>query len=73
MLRELNFTIAYLYKILIKSENQEQHIQHVNEVFRKINKYKFKLSDEKCEFFMTEMKYLVQISNKTGPNQSKCD
>lgn len=61
LMNNLNFAIAYLDNILIQSENREQDIQHVHVIFGKINEYWFKRSDEKCEFFMTNIKYLGQI------------
>ena len=50
LLNDIDFVIAYMDDILIKTENQEQHTKHVKEVFEKI-KYGFKLSLDKCEFF----------------------
>ena len=66
MLAGLDFAIAYLDDILIKSENNKQHCEHVREVFKRIDEYGFKLSSEKCEFFMTQVKYLGQIINENG-------
>ena len=50
MLAGLDFIIAYLDDILIISENNNQHCEHIKEVFRRIDDYGFKLSSEKCEF-----------------------
>ena len=58
MLVGLDFTVAYLDDILIKSENNNQYCDHLKEVFRRIDDYSFKLSSEKCEFFMSQIKYL---------------
>ena len=33
LLNDVDFTIAYLDNILIKSESQEQHAEHIKEVF----------------------------------------
>lgn len=66
LLSDLNLAIAYLDDILIKSENRELHIQHMNKVFRKINEYGFILSDDKFEFFMMKIKYLSQIIKENG-------
>ena len=66
MLAGLDFAIAYLDDILIKSENNKQHCEHIREVFKRIDEYGFKLSSEKCEFFMTQVKYLGQIINEKG-------
>ena len=65
MLAALEYAMAYLDDILIKSENME-HRKHVWEVFKRINEYGFKLEPEKCEFFMDRMKYLGQIIDQKG-------
>ena len=49
MLAGLNFMMAYLDDI-IKSENLEEHKNHVREVFQRIQEYGFQLGPEKCEF-----------------------
>ena len=63
MLAELDFTLAYLNNILIKSETFEQHRLLVKEVClkKKIDELGFKLSVDKCEFYMLKIKYLEQI------------
>ena len=66
MLAGLEFAIAYLDDILIKSANQDEHKNHIRAVFQRINEYGFKASPEKCEFFMQEIQYLGQIINKEG-------
>ena len=48
MLAGLDFTITLVGDILIKSENNNQHCDHIKEVFRRIDDYSFKLSTEKC-------------------------
>ena len=50
MLSNLQYAMAYLYDILIKSENFEEHKSHVREVFKRIEEYGFKVGLEKCEF-----------------------
>ena len=63
MLAGLDFTIAYMDDILIKSENNNEHSDHIIEVFRRIDDYSFNLSSEKYEFLMSQIKYLGQIIN----------
>ena len=62
----LDLAIVYLDDILIKSENNNQHCDHIKEVFRNIDDYGFKHSSEKCEFFMSRMKYLGKIIKTKG-------
>ena len=66
MLGGLDFSIAYLDDILIKSQDMEQHKQHVHQVFKKIQDYGFKLKESKCDFFMEKIKYLGHIIDKEG-------
>lgn len=49
VLNEVDFAIAYLDDILTKSENREQHADHVKEFSEKKNG--FKLSMDTCEFY----------------------
>ena len=58
--------MAYLDEILIKSENFEEHKIYVREVFKRIEKYGFKVGLEKCEFCMNKIKYLGQIIDHEG-------
>eukprot|EP00106_Octopus_bimaculoides_P000827 XP_014768269.1 PREDICTED: uncharacterized protein K02A2.6-like [Octopus bimaculoides] len=73
MLTSLDFTIAYLDDILIKSESCGQHAEQVKKVFKRRKDYGFKLNEEKCEFFMPRMKYLGQIidENRRRPDLSR--
>ena len=66
MLAGLDFSIAYLDDVLIKSENSKEHIEHITKVFERIENYGFKLSSEKCDFFLPEIKYLGQVINAKG-------
>ena len=52
MLSDLEYAMAFLDDILIKSENFEEHKSHVQEVFKRIEKYRFKVGFEKCKFCM---------------------
>eukprot|EP00106_Octopus_bimaculoides_P019505 XP_014786947.1 PREDICTED: uncharacterized protein K02A2.6-like [Octopus bimaculoides] len=65
VLRDCDFAIGYLDDILIKSESQEQHFEHIKRVFGKISEYGFKLIEEKCEL-LNKIKYLGQIIDKKG-------
>ena len=46
MLAGLNFMMTYLHDILIKSENLEEHKNHVREVSKRIQEYGFQLGPE---------------------------
>ena len=60
MFADLDFATAFLDDILIKSKNRENHAKNITEVFKKVKEFGFKLSKEKCEFFLSNIKYLGQ-------------
>ena len=66
MLAGLDFATAYLNNILIKSKDRKTHFEHINQIFERIEEYGFKLGAEKCEFFMSEIKYLGRIIDSDG-------
>ena len=74
MFADLDFTIANLDDILITSKNRD-HAKHVTEVYKKIKEFGFKLRMEKCEFFLSKIKYLGQIIDKKGrtPDPNRAD
>ena len=75
MLSGLEYAMAYLDDILIKSENFEEHKSHVRELFKRIEKYGFKVRLEKCEFCMNKIEYLGQIIDHEGrrPNPKRTE
>ncbi|XP_029658305.1 uncharacterized protein K02A2.6-like [Octopus sinensis] len=66
MLADCEFAIPYLDDILIKSESHDQYIEHMKCVFAKIRDYGFTISERKCEFFLSEIKYFGQIIDRNG-------
>ena len=50
----------------IKRKDRKTHFEHIIQVFERIEEYGFKLGAEKCEFFMSEIKYLGQIIDSDG-------
>ena len=66
MLDGFDFAIAYLDDIIIISKSNEQHREQVRRVFSRIQEFGFKVKEEKCEFFVEEIKYLGHIIDKDG-------
>ena len=64
--RDLSFVIVYIDDILILSESEEEHMEHLKLVFERLSDYNLKLRIDKCSFFQTELKYLGFILNATG-------
>ena len=64
ILSGLDFAVAYLDDILMKSKSIIEHKEHVHKVFIKIQDYNFKLKETKWDFFMKKIKYLGHIIDK---------
>lgn len=58
ILNEVDFAKEYLDNILFKSGSQEQHAEHVKDVFARIKQYGLKISSNKYVFFY----YLTTLS-----------
>lgn len=66
LLAGMPFAMAYLDDIVIVSRSIEEHAQHLKGVFSRIKDYGFRLRLEKCNFFMTSIKYLGVIIDSKG-------
>jgi hypothetical protein len=52
------FVIAYLDDILIYSENEQEHIEHVQIVLECLDKHNLRLKPSKCSFHKQELEFL---------------
>ncbi len=55
------FVIIYLNDILIYSQNEEKHMNHVRFVLKQFKKYKLFAKLSKCDFDLKEVYYLKFI------------
>ena len=46
-----DFVMAYLDDIIIFSQNEEDHLKHIEIIFKKLKKADLKLKESKCDFF----------------------
>ena len=60
------FCTAYLNDILIYSKNNKEHRDHMLKVLKWLQKKGLQLDIDKCEFSMTEVKYLGLIVTTEG-------
>lgn len=69
------FAQVYLDDILIFSKNKEEHVKHINEVLRTLNKNWFAIYKEKSNFLKNVIKYLGCKINEFGisPDISKME
>ena len=46
-----DFAMAYLDDIIIFSQNEQEHLKHIETIFKKLKKTGLKLKESKCHFF----------------------
>ena len=63
MLGDLDYATVYLDDILVTSKTMAEHRNHIINVFEKLQEYRFKVKEAKCDFFLPEIKYLGHIIN----------
>lgn len=61
-----HFCTAYLDDILVYSDTEEQHTEHVLKVLRRLRERNLQLDIDKCEFDVTRIKYLGLIISVNG-------
>lgn len=66
VLHGLPFAVVYLDDILIFSKSPEEHVRHVEEVLRRLDRDKFFAKLSKCDFFQTSIKFLGHIVSAGG-------
>lgn len=69
------FCTAYLDDILIYSDSEEEHVEHVKKVLNKLREAGLYLDINKCEFHVKRVKYLGLIITTEGieMDQKKVD
>ena len=58
--------MAYLDDIIIFSQNEEDHLKHIEIIFKKLKKANLKLKESKCDFFKKEIHYLGHLISVSG-------
>ena len=66
ILKDFNFTIAYLDDIIIFSRTPQEHISHIRKVFEKLKSANLSMKKSKCNFFSKDIQYLGHILSATG-------
>jgi len=67
------FILIYLDDILIFSKTREQHLEHIREALKILEKNKFYLNSAKCEFEKEEIEFLGHVvgGNEVTPAPAK--
>ena len=58
--------LVYLDNIIIFSKTIEEHIKHIETVFKLLARNGLKLKEKKCEFFKTKIDYLGHVVSADG-------
>ena len=58
--------MVYIDDIVIYSKNMDEHISHLELVFKRLAKFGLQLKAEKCKFGLEEINLLGFVLNKTG-------
>ena len=66
MLGDFDYATAYLDDILVTSKTTTEYRNHVINVLEKLQEYRFKVKEAKCDFFLPEIKYLGHIIDRDG-------
>ena len=61
-----SFAMGYLNNIIIFSKTEEEHRQHLEEIFVRLCKFGLKMKHEKCSFFKKQIQYLGHLVSEKG-------
>ena len=60
------FCLVYIDDIIIWSSNENEHVDHVRQVFERLDRHNLRLNPGKCDFATEEVLYLGHILTPTG-------
>ena len=66
ILGDLPYCFVYIDDILIASDSENKHKQHLKEVLERFNKYGVTINMGKCNFGQAEVPFLGHLVNKNG-------
>ena len=66
VLDNCNFAMTYLDDIIIFSETEEEHLAHIEEIFRRLEAADLKMKRSKCDFFKKHIHYLGHLISADG-------
>ena len=61
VLTDIDFAMGYLDDIIVFSETEEEHLQHLEIIFERLRKAQLKLKLQKCNFFKRHIQYLGHL------------
>ena len=60
------FAMGYLDDIIIFSSNEKEHLQHIEEIFMRLEHFGLNMKREKCNFFKKHIQYLGHLIAEEG-------
>ena len=60
------FAMGYLDDIIIFSNNEIEHLWHIEEIFTRLEHFGLKMKREKCDFFKKHIQYLGHLIAEDG-------
>ena len=60
------FAMGYLDDIIIFSKTEEEHLEHLEKIFKKLREYRLKMKREKCNCFKKHLQYLGHFVSEEG-------
>ena len=58
--------MGYLDDFIIFSSNEKEHLQHIEEIFMRLELFGLKMKREKCDFFKKHIQYLGHLKAEEG-------
>lgn len=71
VLKDLDFTFAFIDDILIASENEEQHLKHLEVLFSRLEQFNLVIKPSKCKFGQSEIEFLGHLVSSKGVSPLK--
>lgn len=63
---DLSYVFIFIDDILIFSSSLEEHLIHLETIFKRLNEYNMKLAFKKCQFLKSEINYLGHTLKNDG-------
>ena len=60
------FAMGYLDDIIIFSKSEEEHLDHLEDIFRRLEHFGLKMKREKCAFLKRHIQYLGHLISENG-------
>lgn len=70
VLRGMDFTYAYIDDILVASSSQEEHLRHLEILFRRLKEFGVVINPAKCVFGQPHVKFLGYMVSNCGTEPS---